>query len=195
MLRAINERALLGLVDRHGPLSRVDLAAMSGLSKPTVSAALGGLLERRAVVEAGRIAGRKGPAAALYALDPGCARSIGVDLGHDVLKVALSDAVGEVQARREEPVQRDADALVSQVRRLCADVAGGPAALDGITRLVVGLPAAVTAGGRDLHHGEGLPMSGGRLGHALAAALPAPLTLENDVNLAALAEASLGHGV
>ena len=45
LLRAINERSVLDLIHRRGPLSRAQVARVSGLSKPTVSLALSGLLE------------------------------------------------------------------------------------------------------------------------------------------------------
>ncbi|HET8842220.1 MAG TPA: helix-turn-helix domain-containing protein, partial [Ktedonobacteraceae bacterium] len=43
LLRAINERILLEQLRRNGPLSRAQLARATGLSKPTVSNALGNL--------------------------------------------------------------------------------------------------------------------------------------------------------
>ena len=44
LLRAINERTVLELIHRHGPLSRAQAARVSGLSKPTVSLSLASLL-------------------------------------------------------------------------------------------------------------------------------------------------------
>ncbi len=38
LLRAINERTVLDLIHRQGPLSRAQVARVSGLSKPTVCA-------------------------------------------------------------------------------------------------------------------------------------------------------------
>jgi DNA-binding transcriptional ArsR family regulator len=40
LLRAINERLALELIQRLGPLSRAEIARRSGLSKPTISLAL-----------------------------------------------------------------------------------------------------------------------------------------------------------
>ena len=63
LIRAINEQVLLDHIRRSGPLSRTELARLSGLSKPTVSAALG-TIERAGLVHAtGQRTGVPGPAA------------------------------------------------------------------------------------------------------------------------------------
>ena len=46
VLRAMNERSVLELIRREGPVSRAEVARRTGLSKPTVSLALAGLAER-----------------------------------------------------------------------------------------------------------------------------------------------------
>ena len=62
LLRAINARTILELIQRTGPVSRAQVARDSGLSKPTVSLGLAALLEAGLVREVGRSSGRRGPA-------------------------------------------------------------------------------------------------------------------------------------
>src|SRR5436853_5005639 len=81
LLRAINERSVLDLIHRRGPLSRAQVARVSGLSKPTVSLALSGLLEARRVREVGRSRGERGPSALLYELNPGPGRGVRIGVG------------------------------------------------------------------------------------------------------------------
>src|SRR5207248_1835944 len=81
LLRAINERTVLDLIHRQGPLSRAQVARVSGLSKPTVSLALSALLESSLVREVGRSRGERGPSALLYELDPTAGWVVGVDIG------------------------------------------------------------------------------------------------------------------
>lgn len=196
MLRSLNERAVLELIDRSGPLTRADVAARTGLSKPTVSVALGSLVDRGAVRESGHVTGRKGPLAVLYTLDPGCAWAVGVDLGHDHIRVAVADATGEVRGRGQRRAPRESAALVRELVDVCtAAAAQAGTTLDEVTRLVVGVPAVVGRDGRTLSYAEGLPDEGRGLGDALAAAFLAPVLLENDVNLAALAERAGDPGV
>jgi len=51
LLRAINDRSALELLLEHGPLTRPQLGALTGLSKPTASQLLG-RLETRGLVHA-----------------------------------------------------------------------------------------------------------------------------------------------
>jgi predicted NBD/HSP70 family sugar kinase len=132
----------------------------------------------------------------LYAMVPTTSWAIGVDLGHDRVRVAIADLNGLVRARREAGIQRGPEALVRQVAQMCTDVATEVGTeLGAATHVVVGLPAVVGSDGRQLSYAGGLPGAGAGLGEALAAALPTPLVLENDVNLAALSEHTQGHGV
>src|SRR5438270_1415420 len=70
LLRAINERSVLELNHRGGPLSRAQVARVSGLSKPTVSLALTGLPHPQPVRGGGKSRGARGPSAPPYGLDP-----------------------------------------------------------------------------------------------------------------------------
>src|SRR5438552_15868404 len=81
LLRAINERTVLDLIHRRGPLSRAQVARVSGLSKPTVSLALTGLLDAQLVREVGRSRGERGPSALLYELNPRAGWVVGIEIG------------------------------------------------------------------------------------------------------------------
>ena len=77
----MNERTILDLISRRGPVSRAQVARDTGLSKPTVSLALSSLLDAGLVREVGRSSGGKGPSAALYELDPTAGWGMGIDVG------------------------------------------------------------------------------------------------------------------
>jgi predicted NBD/HSP70 family sugar kinase len=210
LLRSINERAVLEHIDRVGSATRADITRSTGLSKPTVALALVTLGDRGWVQETGSVTGRKGPVAALYSVRPEAGFAIGVDIGHDWVNLNLADITGRVRAHRRAELDRGPGGLAVQVTALISEVASevGIAASD-ISEVVIGVPAAVGRDGRKLSYAEGLPEGGAGLGESLAADLPTTLVLENDVNLAALAERShepaigvedfvlltLGHGV
>ncbi|MFF0160649.1 ROK family transcriptional regulator [Streptomyces sp. NPDC005263] len=197
LLRSLNGRAVLEAIDDAGPVTTTDLAGRIPLSRPTVAAAVGLLLERGVITEVGPATGRKGPAPAQYRVNADCAFAIGVDVGHRRIRAAVADVTGRVRGRAESEQhgERGADALVQQVLDMCVDLAeqvGRP--LRDITQVVAGLPAAVGSDGRHLSYAAGLPDAGRGIGEALGRAMPVPLVLENDVNLAALAERTHGCG-
>ena len=70
LLRAINTRALLEALRRAGPSSRPQLARIAGLSKPTVSQALGDLETAGLVRLVGPASPSVGRTAMLYEVDP-----------------------------------------------------------------------------------------------------------------------------
>ena len=88
LLRAINERSVLELIRRTGATSRAQIARQSGLSKPTVSLALGSLVEAGLVHEVGRATGGKGPSAVLYELNPQSGWVVGIDVGAHWVRAA-----------------------------------------------------------------------------------------------------------
>ncbi|MFJ8554195.1 ROK family transcriptional regulator [Streptomyces sp. NPDC093676] len=197
LLRSLNGRAVLEAIDEAGPVTTTDLAGRIPLSRPTVAAAVGLLLERGVITEVGPATGRKGPAPAQYRVNADCAFGIGVDVGHRRIRAAVADVTGRIRARAEtgQHGERGADALVGQVLEMCADLAGQVGReLQEITQVVAGLPAAVGPDGRRLSYAAGLPDAGKGLGEAFGRVVPVPLVLENDVNLAALAERTHGLG-
>src|SRR5690242_21508405 len=102
LLRAINERTVLDLIHRKGPLSRAQVARVSGLSKPTVSLALTGLLDARLVREVGRSRGDRGPSALLYEVNPNAGYVVGIDVGRRWARAEIANIAGTGIARLDE---------------------------------------------------------------------------------------------
>jgi len=197
LLRAINERAILELIRSRGAISRAQIARATGLSKPTVSLALGGLIGAGLVHEVGRSSGRKGPSAALYELDPSSGWVVGIDVGRHWVRVAVADIAGNVAARSDERTHaRSSASLIEQIGRLAHDVA----AEAGIRWRDVSHATVGVGGVVDPHRGAfslapNLPGLGrqGLIG-AIRDELGTGVTFENDVNLAALGELAKGAG-
>ena len=81
LLRAINDRAALELLLERGPLTRAQLGELTGLSKVTASQLVERLEERQLVARVGELNGGRGPNAQLYAVVPGSAYVVGVEVG------------------------------------------------------------------------------------------------------------------
>ncbi|HEX6355642.1 ROK family transcriptional regulator [Actinophytocola sp.] len=197
LLRTMNERLLLDRLREHGPASRGELAKATGLSKPTVSAALGGLEEAGLVVMVGAVGGRPGPTTAIYDMNATAGHVAGVDIGRDWVRVAIADLRGEIVARQDaRNTARSAADLVRRVRGL-ADQAAGEAGLawSAVTYAVVGSPGVLNETTGSLAFAQNLP-GWGRPGlvDRLRTALEIELAIENDVNLAAVGELARGAG-
>src|ERR1700721_1574811 len=99
LIRAMNEQLLIGHLRDLGPISRADLARLSGLSKPTVSLALA-TVERAGLVRvAGQRTGVPGRSARLYEVRPDAGYVLGLDIGHEYVRGAIADLTGEIRTR------------------------------------------------------------------------------------------------
>ena len=205
LLKRLNERTVLEAIREGAPISRAEIARRAGISKPTVSLALVALLEAGLVREAP--AAFDGPTygAVFYEPVPEAALVLGLDLGARFLRAALCDLRGEVRARQDVELRSigdgdaDADAVLASVADL-RDSLVAAAGLEGvpIDGVVVGVPGAVEPD-RDrvrLVSNVG-KLEGRRFGSELRDALGLPVTVWNDINLAALGERWRGaaHGV
>jgi predicted NBD/HSP70 family sugar kinase len=197
LLRAINERAVLERLRAGGPASRTELAASTGVSKPTVGQALANLERAGLVRTAGRRFGERGRSASLYELDPTAAYVAGVDVGRSWVRVAVADLGGEVVGRRDARNRaRGAGALVEHVRTLAhAVVAEAGVAWEDVVHTVVGSPGVLDPETGRLRYAANLP-GWGRAGlvDELRGALTPSLAIDNDINLAALGERAYGRG-
>jgi predicted NBD/HSP70 family sugar kinase len=196
-LRTMNERLLLDHLLAGGPASRGDLAKATGLSKPTVSAALAGLESAGLVHQVGSLGGRPGPTTAIYDLNAAAGHVAGIDIGRDWLRLAVADLRGVFIARRDvRNSARSAADLVRRVRQLAdtvADEAG--LAWPAVDHVVIGSPGVLNAETGRLELAPNLP-GWGRPGlvDKLRTALEIDLAIENDINLAALGELAFGVG-
>jgi predicted NBD/HSP70 family sugar kinase len=192
LLRELNDRAALELLLAGGPMTRAQIGERTGLSKVTASQLLARLEERGLVETVGEQAGGRGPNAALYAVVPSSAYVAGLHVDQDEVSAGVADITGQVVTQISvdpngagNPVELVRNAVATACRsagvemsRLNALVIGTPGVLDpstGDPRLAVNLPA--------WHEG---------VLEALRSELHQPVTIENDVNLAAMAERAVG---
>ncbi|HLT11996.1 MAG TPA: ROK family transcriptional regulator [Micromonosporaceae bacterium] len=192
LLRAINDRAALELLLERGPLTRAQLGELTGLSKVTASQLVERLEERQLVTRVGELAGGRGPNAQLYAVVPSCAYVVGVHVGPREVVAASADITGRIAARVEittdgadDPVRRVHAAVVEAAERAEAPWAK-------VRRIVLGTPGVVDPTTGDISFAFDLPRWHHGLREALSKDLGRPVSFENDVNLAAIAEAKVG---
>ncbi|MGC4896344.1 ROK family transcriptional regulator [Micromonospora sp. DT31] len=192
LLRALNDRAALELLLERGPLTRARIGELTGLSKVTASQLVERLEERGLVARVGEQAGGRGPNAQLYAVRPGSAYVVGVDVGAERVVAACADITGAVTGRVEQST-RDTDDPVGVVHNAVVQAAGSAGAeLSTVRRVVLGTPGLVDPQTGDITFAFNLPRWHSGLLAALREDLDTPVVFENDVNLAAVAEAQSG---
>ncbi|WP_204046288.1 ROK family transcriptional regulator [Acrocarpospora phusangensis] len=192
LLREINDRAALELLLASGPLTRGQIGDLTGLSKVTASQTLSRLEERGLVEVVGEQAGNRGPNAALYGVIPSCAYVAGLDVGPEFVTAAIADINGDVVAEvtaspngHDDPVSVVHNAVVKACR-------SAKVALSRLRGVVIGTPGVVDPRTGDVHFSFDLPDWHEGIHEALARDLRRDVTIENDVNLVAIAERAKG---
>jgi len=196
-IRAMNEQLLLDLIRHSEGVSRAELARSTGLSKPTVSLALANLERAGLVLATGLRTGVPGPAAVLYRVRPEAGMVLGLDVGQQFLRGAITDLAGRRRAAATRATGRLAGPGVVAELVALADELLAAADLRGcdLTQTVIGSPGVYDPR-RDV-----LDLAGGVRGWAapgvltdLRAAFGSSVMVENDIDVAALAEQAHGHG-
>ena len=200
-LREFNRLRLVDILRTKGTASRAELARRTGLSRSTVSTLVADLQRRGLVVEQpGQFAGagQPGRPAVLLALDPSAGAAVGVDFDHDRVRVAVSDLSRIVLAEATAPcdVDRDAEEALDTAAGLVArllDEAG--VERDRVLGTGVALAGPVDHKRGALHESAVLPgWKGVDAAAELEERLGTSVYVDNDANLGALAEVTLGAG-
>lgn len=103
-VRETNLSYVLRLIHNQAPLSRAQLAAITGLNKSTISSLIDELIERGLVHETGSNTGGTGRPATLLEVNPQAGCVIGVELGVDFVSVAMTDILGNILWRKREDI-------------------------------------------------------------------------------------------
>ena len=192
LLRELNDRAALGLLLGGELLTRSQISQYTGLSKVTVSQMLTRLEERGLVAIAGEQAGGRGPNAALYSVVPSSAYVAGLYVESDLVSAAVADVTGRRVAEvsgNPNGVDDPVELVRGTVERACAS-AGIEAGR--LSALVIGSPGVVDPRTGDPKLAVNLPAWHEGALDALKSAWHQPIVIENDVNLAAMAERADG---
>lgn len=195
-LREHNDRAALALLLEHGSLTRNRLGELSGLSKPT-AAQMVARLERAGLIEpVGEVSGGRGPNAISYGVRADRLRGVAIDIRDRRIAATVVDALD-----RDHPIVEfatdDHDRTPEGDVRAAIEAACAAADVDPETVALVwvGVQAAISADGDALSFTDtlpGWPELGAR--RRIEDALHLEVALDNDVNLAAIAERAVGAG-
>jgi predicted NBD/HSP70 family sugar kinase len=188
LLRELNDRAALELLLTGGPMTRAQLGEHTGLSKVTASQLLARLEERGLVEMAGELAGGRGPNAALYGVVPSAAYVAGLHVDHDEVSAGVADVTGRVVSEVSvDPNggQNPVELVRGAVAAACRPAGVSP---DALRALVIGTPGVLDPGTGEPRLAVNLPAWHEGVLDALRVDLGRPVTIENDVNLAAMAE-------
>jgi predicted NBD/HSP70 family sugar kinase len=201
--RDLNRLRVIESIYRHPASSRAEIARQTGLSRATVSTVVEELgsahlvQEHDAADDAGRQRGTGRPPT-LLSLVPRAAFAVGIDIGHQHVRVTICDLAGDPVAEEWSPMQVDdapaetLDLAHDLVRRAMRDAAVAPDRLLGVG---MGVAAPINRSTGDVESDGILPgWQGIAPAVEMQSRLGLPIQLANDANVGALGEKVFGAG-
>lgn len=193
-LRQMNATLVVNIIRQHGPLSRAQVAKISGITKATISDIISGLIQEGTIYEGGVSEqtgqGRKG---ILLNFDPFARLGVGIDLGGTKITYSIFNLDAEILYEKREATWKtsDRDTFIEQLINGVASFIRE----SGVDRSRVSVIGLATPGIIDISSGvvlEGspnLPDWGNlALADALTRSLYIPVVLENDIRAALVGE-------
>ena len=113
-----NQRITLHAIRVHGPLTRIELANITGLTPPAIANITRRLLVDGFVSEAGRRRGSRGQPPTDLVINPDACYAIGINVDRDHVTTVLMNFVGETVSRRS---CESAFALPREVASFCGN--------------------------------------------------------------------------
>jgi predicted NBD/HSP70 family sugar kinase len=185
--RTFNQQLVLRALHDHSPLSRADLARLTGLTRTSVGDLVGTLIDDGLIEEVGRGRSSGGKSPILLRVAPDGRHLIGIDLGEAQFSGAVVNLRGEILRSIHLPLEgRDGTAAVELVFRLVDALrADDRSPLLGIG---VGAPGIIDTSTGTVRWSVNLDWAELELGPLLKERYGVPAVVANDSHAAALAE-------
>lgn len=186
-----NERLILSLIRRRGPMSRAALAQATGISAQAITYLSRKLISNEFLSSEEVVRGKVGQPSTPLALAPDGALFLGLKLGRRLAELALVDFTGKLIVHRQEiyPFPQPERVLTFARQGIATFLSTlPPQASSRISGLGIATPYRLWDWGEEMRgwHGHDLRA-------ALAEELPFPVFLENDATTACGAELIFGH--
>jgi len=184
--RTFNQQLVLRALYDQSPLSRADLARMTGLTRTSVGGLVGTLIDDGLIKESGRGRSSGGKSPILLRVDPDGRHLIGLDLGEAQFSGAVVNLRGEILRSIHLPPDGDSDATIELVFQLVDALrADDRSDLLGIG---IGAPGIIDTSTGTVLWSVNQQWAELRLGPLLEERYGVPVVVANDSHAAALAE-------
>lgn len=185
--RTFNQQLVLRALHDHSPLSRADLARLTGLTRTSVGDLVGTLISEGLIEEVGRGRSSGGKSPILLRVAPDGRHVIGLDLGEDQFSGAVVNLRGDILRSMHLPLEgANGDAAVEVALRLVEALGAD----EQSTRLGIGVgaPGVIDTKSGTVRWAVNLNWANLKLGPLLEQRFGVPVVVANDSHAAALAE-------
>jgi predicted NBD/HSP70 family sugar kinase len=192
-----NQRVTLQAIRVGGPITRTDLAEITGLTAPAIANITKRLLNDGLILDAGRLQGQRGQPAMKLAINPDGCFSIGLNIDRDHITLVVLDLLGKVRARATREIDFALPEAVTSFfeTEMTSILARGDIKPDRLIGIGVALPDDL--GRVNLPHqpDDYVAWNNIDIAATFGGKLGLPTFVENDAAAAALGELAFGHGL
>ncbi len=191
-----NQRVTLHAIRVNGPITRAEIAVITGLTAPAIANITKRLMVENLIQEAGRRRGGRGQPATKLVINPDSWFSIGLNVDRDHITMVLLDFEGGVRARVSREVNFALPKDVDQFFRKSADklLARVGIGRDRLTGIGVALPDDMPRAALPQQPANYGIWASTDVASLLKSALHVPVFVENDAAAATMGEMQFGLG-
>lgn len=198
LMRELNRALVLQLIRREGRISRADIAKHTQLSRSTVSSIISDLIEERIVSETGIGTSKGGRRPIILEFNYQARYIIGLDVSRNSITAVITDLNAQVEARQQIPfdVHAGSERGLAIIKQLISTMLKeSPVGRGTISAIGIGVPGPL-----DYRSGRTIapPVMPGwdnvPIKEELHQTFGLPVSIDNDANLAAMAEYRWGAG-
>ncbi|MBT2729562.1 ROK family transcriptional regulator [Bacillus sp. ISL-75] len=190
-----NKALVLQLIMEKEPISRADIAQVSGLNKATVSSLVNELLVEELIYESGPGESSGGRRPVILHFNKVAGYAIGIDIGVNYVVCVLTDLKGNILIEKNQFVKRTPyPSIMSIVQNMIqSNMDEMPSSRYGIVGIGVGVPGIVNKEGSVLL-APNLGWTNIHLKMDLEELFNVPVIIENEANAGAFGEQQFGAG-
>jgi predicted NBD/HSP70 family sugar kinase len=193
-----NERLLLGLIMRKGPMTQSAIAQEIGVTQQSISRIVSSLLDRNIVRTGERVQeGKRGLASATVELVPEFAYTLGVSIMADAISIAVMDFAGKVLSAYQGPMETMTRANVMEEVQARAEKMIAEKVPDRSRLFAVGVGISGYLVGEGARFNTPATLQDWALvdvEEIFSSAFHLPVWVDNDGNVAAIGESMVGVG-
>ena len=197
LIREINERRALEVLRSSGALHAAEIARLIGLSRPTTSDILRGLVDSGLVQEYLPGEDDSKRAKSVYEAVSDIKVSLGIDIGSRYIRASVGDLNLKALSNVSIPVEANSLKAITEYIHLAVDGALKEAGykLKDVAAICVGTPGVINQeSGVVSIAGTIASLDGVNLAELIKNEFKIKPTVENDINVLTVAEQSAGHG-
>jgi glucokinase-like ROK family protein len=190
-----NKALVLQLIMEKEPISRADIAQVSGLHKATVSSLVNELLEEDLIFESGPGESSGGRRPVILHFNKVAGYAVGIDIGVNYVLCVLTDLKGNILFEKNQSVKRTPyPSIMSIIQSMIQSIIDEmPASRYGIVGIGVGVPGIVNKQGSILL-APNLGWTNIQLKKDIEELFHVPVIIENEANAGAFGEQQFGAG-